>query len=117
MSADATLETDTQAAAAAPDRASAAELATLAPDLTSRPARSPAQIALARFRRSKLAMLGLLMIGLLTLAAIFAGTIAPYGENEIDLFHITAPPSAAHWLGTDDLGRDELSRLIYGARV
>jgi peptide/nickel transport system permease protein len=92
-------------------------LATLAPDLTSRPARSPAQIALARFRRSKLAMLGLLMIGLLTLAAIFAGTIAPYGENEIDLFHITAPPSAAHWLGTDDLGRDELSRLIYGARV
>ena len=46
-----------------------------------------------------------------------ADAIAPYGENEIDLFNITAAPSAAHPLGTDELGRDELSRLIYGSRI
>jgi peptide/nickel transport system permease protein len=53
----------------------------------------------------------------MTLIAVFADVIAPYGENEIDLFNITAKPSAEHWLGTDELGRDELSRLIYGARI
>ena len=62
-------------------------------------------------------MLGLLLIVGLTLIAVFADAIAPYGENEIDLFNITANPSPEHWLGTDELGRDELSRLIYGARV
>jgi len=92
-------------------------LATLAPDLTSRPARTPWQIAIVRFRRSKLALLGLLLITTMTLIAIFADVIAPYGENEIDLFNITAKPSAEHWLGTDELGRDELSRLMFGARV
>ena len=92
-------------------------LATIEPDLTARPVRTPWQIALRRFRQSKLAMFGLVMIVLITLAAIFADAIAPYGENEIDLFNITAPPSAEHWLGTDELGRDELSRLIYGARI
>jgi peptide/nickel transport system permease protein len=58
-----------------------------------------------------------LMISLLVLATIFAGAIAPYGENEIDLFNITAQPSEAHVLGTDELGRDELSRLLYGGRI
>ena len=53
----------------------------------------------------------------MTLIAVFADVIAPYGENEIDLFNITAKPSAEHWLGTDELGRDELSRLMFGARV
>jgi peptide/nickel transport system permease protein len=51
------------------------------------------------------------------LIAIFANVIAPYGRNEIDLFNITASPNRDHWLGTDGLGRDELSRLIYGARL
>jgi peptide/nickel transport system permease protein len=51
------------------------------------------------------------------LIAVFADVLAPYGENEIDLFNITAKPSAEHWLGTDELGRDELSRLMFGARV
>jgi peptide/nickel transport system permease protein len=60
---------------------------------------------------------GLILIVLFTLIAIFANAIAPYGENEIDLFNITAPPSPEHVLGTDELGRDELSRLIYGSRV
>jgi peptide/nickel transport system permease protein len=118
MNADVTLEPlQTATATAEPRRVNTTGLATLAPDLTSRPARSPGQIAVARFRSSKLAIFGLLMLGLLTLVAIFADTIAPYGENEIDLFNITASPSAEHWLGTDELGRDELSRLIFGSRV
>jgi peptide/nickel transport system permease protein len=116
MSANVTIEV-APGNATVPRRAINRGLGALAPDLTSRPSRSPSQIALARFHRSKLAMLGLVIIGLIALAAIFAGTIAPYGENEIDLFNITAQASAEHWLGTDELGRDELSRLIYGARV
>jgi peptide/nickel transport system permease protein len=117
MSTDASVQT---ARATPPQTVSAPPTPTLAdfaPDLISRPARSPWQIAVARFRKSKLAILGLIIILLMSLAAIFADVLAPYGENEIDLFNITAPPSSAHWLGTDELGRDELSRLIYGARV
>jgi peptide/nickel transport system permease protein len=92
-------------------------LASLAPDLTSRPVRSPGQIAFGRFRRSKLAMLGLVVFVLFIILAIFAQQIAPYAENEIDLFNITAQPSPEHVLGTDELGRDELSRLFYGGRI
>jgi peptide/nickel transport system permease protein len=106
-----------QAPPATTTASSEPSLAAFAPDLITRPARSPAQIALARFRKSKLAIFGLILITLMTLAAILAEEIAPYGENEIDLFNITAGPTADHWLGTDELGRDELSRLIYGARL
>ena len=91
--------------------------ATITPDLVSKPARSPWSIAVRRFRNSKLALFGLLLITLMTLATVLADAIAPYGENEIDLFNITAQPSDAHVLGTDELGRDELSRLLYGGRI
>ena len=117
MSANATLEAAATAQTTASVLLESDELATLVPDLTSRPARTPWQIAVARFRRSKLAMLGLFLITVMTLLAVFADAIAPYGENEIDLFDITAKPSAEHWMGTDELGRDELSRLMFGARV
>jgi len=117
MSANVTLEAGTSKTATSIDHGNVREIATLAPDLISRPVRTPWQIAIARFRRSKLALLGLLLITAMTLIAVFADAIAPYGENEIDLFNITAKPSAEHWLGTDELGRDELSRLMYGARV
>jgi peptide/nickel transport system permease protein len=117
MSANVTLQAGTSETTTSIGRGNVRGIATLAPDLTSRPVRTPWQIAIARFRRSKLALLGLLLITAMTLIAVFADAIAPYGENEIDLFNITAKPSADHWLGTDELGRDELSRLIYGARV
>jgi peptide/nickel transport system permease protein len=68
-------------------------------------------------RRSKLAIAGLVVFVIIGLVAIFANVIAPYGRNEIDLFNITAAPTGDHWLGTDGLGRDELSRLIYGSRL
>ena len=117
MSANVTLERSTSEKATGAVRGHPNGLATLAPDLITRPVRTPWQIAIARFRRSKLALLGLLLIALISLVAVFADAIAPYGENEIDLFNITAKPSAEHWLGTDELGRDELSRLMFGARV
>jgi peptide/nickel transport system permease protein len=117
MSANVTLDASTPESTTGSVRRDFQGIATLAPDLTSRPARTPWQIAIARFRRSKLALLGLLLITLMTLVAVFADVIAPYGENEIDLFNITATPSAEHVLGTDELGRDELSRLMFGARI
>ncbi len=96
---------------------SAAGLAALTADVTARPARGPFSLALVRLRRAKLALAGLVLVVALVIVATFANRIAPYGENEIDLFNITAARSAAHWLGTDELGRDELSRLMYGGRI
>ncbi|TIN11971.1 ABC transporter permease [Mesorhizobium sp.] len=62
------------------------------------------------------ALIGLVLTALFVLAAIFAPWIAPYGNGEI-VGDVWAPMSATHLLGTDNLGRDLLSRMIYGARV
>ena len=70
-----------------------------------------------RLMRNKLAMGGLVIIGLLLLVAVFADLLAPYDPTRLFPGTSYAPPSAAHWLGTDDVGRDVLSRLIHGARV
>lgn len=59
--------------------------------------------------------LGLVVAFLLT--AAFAPWLAPYSPTKIDVLHKLQPPSAAHWFGTDHLGRDLLSRIIYGART
>lgn len=69
-----------------------------------------------RLKRNKFAMAGLIIIILLILIAIFADVIAPYGYAEQDLKNTFASPSATHLCGTDKLGRDVFSRLIYGAR-
>lgn len=68
-------------------------------------------------RENKLAVASAVIILLITLAAIFAPLLTPYGYAEQDLFSRLQGPSAAHWLGTDELGRDVLTRLLYGARV
>jgi peptide/nickel transport system permease protein len=57
------------------------------------------------------------VIVLLILTAIFASRIAPHGPNEIDVVHTLTPPSRTHLLGTDALGRDNFSRLLYGTRI
>lgn len=69
-----------------------------------------------RFARNKPALLGLLIIILLVLTALFAELLAPYDYRQTNLDAVEQPPSAAHWLGTDAIGRDMLSRLIFGAR-
>ena len=60
---------------------------------------------------------GLAISALVLLCAIFADLVAPYDPNTQDYLALTEAPSSTHWLGTDDLGRDILSRIIYGARV
>lgn len=57
------------------------------------------------------------ILAAMTLAAVLAPVIAPYPPDQVDLAAVHAGPSAAHWLGTDALGRDLLSRLIHGART
>lgn len=71
---------------------------------------------LERLAKNKLAMLGLIIIILMTLAAIFAPFIAPYNYAQQDMSAVYLSPCKEHLLGTDKLGRDILSRLIFGAR-
>ncbi|WEK52644.1 MAG: nickel ABC transporter permease subunit NikC [Candidatus Kaistia colombiensis] len=61
--------------------------------------------------------MALAIVVVLAIAAIAAPLVAPYDPNAVDLTQRLQGPSLAHWLGTDHLGRDELSRLIYGTRV
>ncbi len=70
-----------------------------------------------RLKRNRLAFVSAIFIGVVSLIAIFAQHLAPYSYETENVNLILAPPSWAHWLGTDDLGRDVLSRLIYGSQV
>lgn len=70
-----------------------------------------------RLRKNKLAMFGLIVVLVLVLAAIFADFVAPYDPAAQDLLHMREMPSREHLLGTDEYGRDILSRIIYGGRV
>ncbi len=67
--------------------------------------------------RSPLTVAGLVIVSIFVLAAILAPVIAPYEPNKQQLSQRLKPPTAQHWMGTDQLGRDVLSRLLWGARV
>lgn len=64
-----------------------------------------------------MAMLGIIVLLLLSAAALLAPALTPYGYEQIDLELGAVPPGITHWLGTDDLGRDLFTRLLYGGRV
>ncbi len=68
-------------------------------------------------KEKPLGMVGGIITLLLLLTGIFADFLAPYGINECHAMDLLAPPSARFWLGTDNLGRDILSRVIFGARI
>ena len=72
---------------------------------------------LTRLRRRPLAVAGLVVATLFVLMALFAPLIAPYDPAETNFSAVLQPPSAAHIMGTDDLGRDVFSRVVYGARA
>jgi peptide/nickel transport system permease protein len=69
-----------------------------------------------RLLRHRKGLIGVIALLLLTLVSIASPLIAPYDPNELHLNDQLAPPSAAYWFGTDELGRDIFSRVIYGAR-
>lgn len=75
-----------------------------------------AWIGWIKFSENKLAMIGLGIVLALILISIFAPLLAPYDPILSDLGNRIQPPSAEHWFGTDQLGRDILSRVIYGAK-
>ena len=70
-----------------------------------------------RFKRNRLAVIGGVIVLILFILAIFAPVITPHDPNAIDVKHILEPPGISHPFGTDDLGRDILSRIIYGSRI
>ncbi|MGE6628130.1 ABC transporter permease [Bacillus pumilus] len=69
------------------------------------------------FFQHKLAVIGSVIVFLFLILAIFASLIAPFGINEQSLGERFSAPSAAHWFGTDDFGRDIFSRVVHGARI
>jgi ABC-type dipeptide/oligopeptide/nickel transport system permease subunit len=88
----------------------------LLPEQAIRPT-SLAAAFLRRFVRNRLAIIGALIIGVMIILAVFAPLIAPYDPLNQDLDHVLEPESAQHLMGTDDLGRDMLARIMYGARL
>lgn len=73
--------------------------------------------AIRRFMANPLSILGLALVVIFVLIAIFASQLAPHSPVSANFLAVRQAPSAAHLLGTDDIGRDVLSRVLYGARV
>lgn len=78
---------------------------------------SPGRDVLDALLANRAALLGLILIALIILLAIFAPLIARYDPNKLNLMDMRKPPSTAHWFGTDDLGRDVFARVVYGSRT
>ncbi len=77
---------------------------------------SPMQAVFKRLRKNHLAMFGFFVLLALIFLAVFAPWIAPYDYAEMDLTAMHQGPTVKHWFGTDNLGRDILSRILFGAR-
>ncbi|WP_096202827.1 nickel transporter permease [Bacillus sp. FJAT-45350] len=78
---------------------------------------SPWKDAFRRLLKNKLAVVGLVIIIFFILVAVFAPLFTSYAYDDTNLPNRLQPPSAEHWFGTDDLGRDIFSRIVYGARI
>lgn len=74
-------------------------------------------LALRRFGRHRVAVVGLVVLAIIAILCFGAPLIAPYPPNAQDLLYASMPPSAEHWLGTDNLGRDYLTELLYAGQV
>ncbi len=89
----------------------------LAPFRQSQAPSSLLRDAWRRLTRDKLAIVGMVIIGLFVLAAVLAPLLAPYDPTVQKILLRRQPPSRQHWMGLDEVGRDIFSRIIYGARV
>ncbi len=78
---------------------------------------TPTGQALRRFRRHRLAVIGVVVVALFVLLAIFAPVVARVGPNAVDLLGRNQGPTAKHWFGTDRTGRDTFARTLYAGRV
>jgi peptide/nickel transport system permease protein len=78
---------------------------------------NPWSRGLARFFRNRLSLTGIAILLVFSALAVLAPMIAPYGVAEVNFSRLRAGPSAEHWLGTDELGRDTFTRVVYGARI
>ncbi len=70
-----------------------------------------------QFRANRFAMAGTLVVLAMFVFSILAPVITRYDPNLLDAYHVLLPPSTSHWFGTDEIGRDVFSRMVYGARV
>ncbi|MBJ6727489.1 oligopeptide ABC transporter permease [Geomesophilobacter sediminis] len=70
-----------------------------------------------RFLNNRLAAAGLLLVIVLFVLSVFAPWITPFNPDRIDAWHVLLPPSGTHWFGTDELGRDVFTRVVFGAQV
>jgi peptide/nickel transport system permease protein len=91
--------------------------ATVSAAATTERGQSPTRRAIRRFLRHRLAVFGLLVVVLFILAAVLAPWISPADPVQTSWTSIRKAPSAAHWFGTDENGRDVLSRVLWGARA
>src|SRR5690554_5887516 len=79
--------------------------------------RRPSSKASRRFWGNQRTLLGLIVMGIIVLSAIFAPLLSTHDPNVQNLRNRLQPPSAEHWLGTDQFGRDTYSRIVWGGRV
>ncbi len=76
-----------------------------------------ARIVAKRFSKNKLSLIGLCLVFMLLVVALFAPLLSPYDPTKIDVHNMLSPPSKSHIFGTDELGRDVLARMMWGSRV
>ncbi|WP_443051403.1 ABC transporter permease [Streptomyces sp. NBC_00234] len=95
-------------------------MTTATTSLPTKPAAAPRRKGggkLRALRRNRLALTGGIIATVFVVVALFAPLIAPYDPAQPNFGNVLAEPDWSHWLGTDDLGRDQLSRIVYGARA
>jgi len=78
---------------------------------------SPWAVAWRRFKKNRLALFGAILLLIFIFGAVFAPFLTPHNPERADFLKRYEPPSSEHWLGTDDMGRDVLSRTLHGGRI
>jgi len=78
---------------------------------------TPWKLVLRKFKKNKVAVAGMIIFSIMVFLALFAPILTPYDPYTMDFSQVNQPPSKAHLMGTDELGRDYLTRILYGGRV